>query len=339
MKKIFFIFILLFLSSCLIIKPQDPAYTSLVSRLKTKGIVTLSPDNPYIASNLLIAKEINSSKELEGFIKHKGIPNLIEVDKKFFQTLKYKFFYPHEKIYYNLEFTNNVWIISGPEQITMEQNRQIFYLTGGNLFTPQILSEEELNNISPNSSLSNQTSLNNLDNNFYNPNPKEETAQIKNETDPLKTDLKKEKDKSQKVNKNIVNDSSSNKKVQYVPPQISDNSDEGLNKIINSTTTYTAEQNYRGDLIHYVAYQGENLSLISRWYTKEANNMDKIARINSIKDVNHLAVGDKIIIPAYLLKNKNKLTKGALQQMISLFENTNKAKKEIQNQNNELEYF
>ncbi len=316
---------------------KDPAYDSLISRLRTRGIVTLSHDNPYIASNLLIAKEISSSKELEGFIQHKGIPNLIEVNKELLKTLKYKFFYPQERIYYSLELTNNMWIINGPTQITEEQNKQIFYLTGGKLFVPKVLSSDELSSIYPSSNKEMtqypNSNSNNIDNDFFNPNV-ENNPVIK---DTPSVSKEKGNIKNEKMENNVQKSS------KPIPPTTSfaSNPDLSLDKIINSTSTYTAELNYRGDLIHYVAYQGETLSLISRWYTKEVNNSEKIARINSVQNGDKLEIGDKIIIPAYLLKNKNKLTQDALKQMINIYggaKNNGNVQK-MQNQNDELEYF
>lgn len=322
------IFILFLTTSCAISK--DPAYDSLVSRLKNRGIVALSQDNPYIASNLLIAKEIESSDELRGFTNLKGVPSLIEVDKQYFKNLKYKFFYPNEQNFYNLELLNNTWVISGPETINATQARQIYYLTGGNISTPKVLINSNSNTVNQNnddififnSNTNNQAlpnnntyqgaSTNNIQNSAPNTNSKNAPLNnaVKNNNTGYKGALQ-----NQDTQKATISKAQAPTKA----PQGNYSDVSKLDNIIKNTSTYTAELNYQGDLVHYVTYKGEDLSLLSRWYTKDPSNADKISRINSKKPTDALQVGDKIIIPSYLLKNKNKLTQKALYDMISTF--------------------
>lgn len=81
------------------------------------------------------------------------------------------------------------------------------------------------------------------------------------------------------------------------------------------STTQQAEISPRGDLVHYVTFPGETLSVISRWYTGDKNNVGKLARVNNLKHPDKLVLGDTIIVPSYLLKNKTRLTKEAMELM------------------------
>ena len=82
---------------------------------------------------------------------------------------------------------------------------------------------------------------------------------------------------------------------------------------------FTCSINHSQKSIKRWSISSETLSLISRWYTKDPSNADKIARINSKNVKDSLLIGDKIIIPSYLIKNKNKLTQKALQDMIAVY--------------------
>ncbi|KJR40097.1 secreted protein [Candidatus Magnetoovum chiemensis] len=55
---------------------------------------------------------------------------------------------------------------------------------------------------------------------------------------------------------------------------------------------------------HIVKYKGENLTIISKWYTGVFSNWIKIAKANSITKPKTLQLGDRIFIPQQLLITK-----------------------------------
>ena len=71
-----------------------------------------------------------------------------------------------------------------------------------------------------------------------------------------------------------------------------------------------------GDIIHRVSFSGETLRIIANWYTKKADNADRIARINDIKKPNVLQMGQRVRIPRYLLKNESPLTAKAVKSYL-----------------------
>ena len=79
-----------------------------------------------------------------------------------------------------------------------------------------------------------------------------------------------------------------------------------------------AELTPRGDVVHHVTYPGETLSMIARWYTHDRANAGRLARINHLNNPDRLQIGDKIIVPSYLLKNKNRRTPADVRTLQTL---------------------
>jgi len=96
----------------------------------------------------------------------------------------------------------------------------------------------------------------------------------------------------------------------FVPDEASD-----IESIIKQSPQIQAEITPKGDLVHYVSFSGETLSILARWYTKDLDNAGKIARINRLGKPDALSIGDTIVIPSYLLQNKNRLTEEALGKL------------------------
>ena len=67
--------------------------------------------------------------------------------------------------------------------------------------------------------------------------------------------------------------------------------------------------------MHYVTFPEEDLALVARWYTYDAWNAGKIARVSGISQKQPLSVGDTLVIPSYLLKNKSRLSQEGLSAL------------------------
>jgi hypothetical protein len=59
--------------------------------------------------------------------------------------------------------------------------------------------------------------------------------------------------------------------------------------------------------MHSVRWQGETLSLIAQWYTGSGKNWRALADANRAIIPDRLAIGDRVLIPAGLLKNRKPL--------------------------------
>jgi len=91
---------------------------------------------------------------------------------------------------------------------------------------------------------------------------------------------------------------------------------DNINNLRESAKGKPAETTPKGDIVHYVTYPGETLSMISRWYTDERENAGRIARINKLARPDKLELGDTVVIPSYLVKNKNRLTESAVKSLV-----------------------
>jgi hypothetical protein len=68
---------------------------------------------------------------------------------------------------------------------------------------------------------------------------------------------------------------------------------------------------------HIIRYPGENLGLVSAWYTGKASNWDRIADANPGLDPNRLRVGDLIIIPSELVLRSQELPPEKVEEMLA----------------------
>ena len=117
---VFFIFLLLV--GCTASLPgTDP----LVTRLKNRGIVPVSPDNPFLATNLLLTKSADASPEIKGFLEHRGRPSSLMVEKNSFGPMMLTLFYSDAGQYFSIEDGESVAIIRGPFPISDAQKNQL----------------------------------------------------------------------------------------------------------------------------------------------------------------------------------------------------------------------
>lgn len=265
----------------------------LLGRLKNRGLVPLSADNPYLAANLLVSKEMDKSEELRGFVQHRGAPAAIEVEKGTFSALVMKFYYPERDEYYSLEDVENTWIISGPFTIPASDLGKVAVYTRKTAMTPRLAREEQ--------SLPAGVP----------PLPAADTQQTVAAPS-----------KPQGFQSPPLPEFHAPQPVSGAPSTARETevSDEAtlIRKIAASSPQTAAEITPRGDVVHYVTYPGETLSIISRWYTETRDNAGRLARINELKNPDRLALGDQIVIPAYLVKNKHRLSREAIESLRAL---------------------
>jgi hypothetical protein len=63
----------------------------------------------------------------------------------------------------------------------------------------------------------------------------------------------------------------------------------------------------RAAYLHTVRWQGETLCIIAQWYTGSWKNWRTLADSNSAIRPDRLSIGDKVVIPEDLLKNRKPL--------------------------------
>lgn len=238
---------------------------ALVDRLNGQGPLAVSPDNPYVATNLLLHKESERSSELRGFLQLRGQPRALSVQKDFLSAARLELFYASERGWeiYTLEPLADTWIVKGPEAVSPELTSKL---------RSQVPEAGRDTASSPAPSASGA---------FSSPLPK------RSQDTPPK-------------------------------PQVSEakRTDRELVESIQSASAQgAAETTPKGDVVHYVTYSGETLALIARWYTYDHLNASRLARINQIPDPNVLEIGDQIIVPSYMVKNKVRLSEESIRSL------------------------
>ncbi len=68
-------------------------------------------------------------------------------------------------------------------------------------------------------------------------------------------------------------------------------------------------------VIHVVRFPGETLGVISAWYTGTPNRWNEIQSANANLDVRKIRIGQSILVPARLVKNRVPLTAEAIARI------------------------
>lgn len=97
---------------------RQPEFLSLY----TAGIIPCSSRNPYLGSNLLIAREVEDSTFLYHFLKERGSPKAIKVTKNGYRMDLY---YPADHEYYQASFNDLEWVIEGPFPIPRSEYKEV----------------------------------------------------------------------------------------------------------------------------------------------------------------------------------------------------------------------
>ena len=251
---------------------------ALRRELANQGPVALSEKNPFVASNLLLSKEIEASPTLKGFIQHRGTPSAIEVTKNFYSPYRFTFYYLQDNESYVLELKHDDWLIFGPSSVA----------------TPVLAPAKESAAPAPQAALletppttgtvpaAGKAEIPAAAKTKANPAPEQPSYQ----------DFRKQTLKDVPPRRTIVPKS--------LPPAAKPATPEPL--------PATASESGDEDVLHKVSYPRETLRIIAEWYTGDAENATRIARINSIENPNVLTLGQSIRIPRYLLKTSAPLT-------------------------------
>jgi hypothetical protein len=110
---------------------NTPSFDGLANR----GITPISPQSPYMGSNVFLAQEMEHSLFLYNFIQSRGSPQAIQLQGSSELTSELTMFYSREREYYlaipRIDPTTQgkEWIIRGPFPITREQYPHVAHLS------------------------------------------------------------------------------------------------------------------------------------------------------------------------------------------------------------------
>lgn len=268
----------------------------------------VSPDNPYLAANLLLQQESKSSEELAGFLETKGLPSALSVNQDFFSPANLKFFYRENSEQYNLELLQGIWVIKGPSPIS-DPGAQALLETSASA---------QVTALSPTKEKS------------------KAHTEVKTESYEAKVEPKSNQELIPLFEDGSSGPGSSgngeplakhSKKTQIVIPaepvqdEVSNTASakapnsSPIDDLISQFASSPAETTPRGDVVHYITSEKETLEKISKWYTKTHLTLSRIARANKLEATATLSPGDQVVIPSELVKNKMRLPEEAVDSL------------------------
>jgi hypothetical protein len=256
---------------------------ALLNRMKDRGIVALSEDNPYLVANTFLANEAARSPELHGFLETRGAPWAMKVEKEMFDLPRLTFFYPPQEEHYLLEEEEGSWIIEGPFRTDDDELRDLKIATERMTHSPKLAGVEL---------------------------PRAHATPVAPTPTPTLPVIERPVSVPATATPTVAPDAP---EVQQLSP--AEARYQSVITKLEATIESNAELTPKGDVVHYVTFPGETLSMIARWYTHDRENVGRIARINAQKNPDVLAVGDTVIVPSYLLKNRKRFTEKVFSEL------------------------
>jgi hypothetical protein len=102
-----------------------PPQGALYQRLKDRGPVLLSADNPYLPANRLLSEELNASAQLREFVSRRGAPAALQVNQGVLERTELSLIYPAEDEVYRMVKRSKGWVIGAPEPLDDDALKQI----------------------------------------------------------------------------------------------------------------------------------------------------------------------------------------------------------------------
>ena len=299
---------LLLLSAC----ANPIAANRLRDELRDQGVVQVSPNNPYVVANQLLAKEASESEVVKGFLDLRGAPDAIEVRRPFFKPYRFYFFYLESNEGYLLEPFGTEWIVRGPEQIPadiVESKLANIKPTGGKA-PLQLIRERPKTGLpgtarrelptAPVASVPTQEEAPPAHRKAATPWPESEAPKIVEADAPTVANAipaSRDRRGSGAVTTQVPTPKLAPERSAepQLPPQAKSLSE---------------------DVIHVIQHPGETLRIIANWYTGDATNAERIARINGLENANQLSMGSSVRIPRYLLKTRAPLPESEIARYL-----------------------
>ena len=270
----------------------------LRDELANRGPIALSSANPYISSNLFLGREMERSQVFRGFIEYRGTPDAVELKVEMLKPLKLSLYYLQEMELFSLEEGTDDWIVRGPDRIPQQFASAFINIPGAGRSAPLVLNGKVQTNIlkSDGNIIQAPSVLPGesdpvVEEELAPPAPKREqprkapAAAPKAARPPVKPSVAAETPLPTTLPKAAPPKS---------PPSESEPAVRGDVSLV--------EESSSGDIIHRVTFPGETLAMITAWYTGDAANSERLARINGIELPSTLRVGQNVRIPRYLLK-------------------------------------
>jgi hypothetical protein len=130
---------------------NTPAFEGITNR----GVIPVSPQSPFIGSNVFLSQEMEQSSYLYNFISTRGAPQAIQVQGSHEMDSELLMFYSKEREYYlaipqvDPQSKAKEWIIRGPFPITREHYPKVAHLNSSQGGVFQVFGRQEVFGGSP----------------------------------------------------------------------------------------------------------------------------------------------------------------------------------------------
>ncbi len=294
---------------CVACSSVSPNY--LREELANEGPVALSKENPFIAANMFLSLEKDASPLIKKFISYRGEPDAVEIRQEWFSPMRIFFFYMDNREGYVFEERDVAWVIRGPEKIPFA----ILDKLAGVLPGKPALAQRDPD-APGNPEISIDSYLNQPEEIATEPpvrNKLSETPPSRVARDVVKKEAnvpeptKKAPRTLASLAREKNQQTSGLGKARKVPITAS----RDIPRTSSSPSSTTGS-----DVSHMVKYPGETLRIIASWYTGNADNAGRIARINGIENPDMLYLGQEIRLPEYLLKRRNAFPEEEVERYI-----------------------
>ena len=246
--------------------------------LPEKGILALSTRNPYLGTNLFIAREAEHSNVLYHFLENRGAPQAIELTKDDSSSPQLFMFYPGEKEVFSAIQSRALedplygeWIVRGPFAMNRTDYKTLKSVFSRFPGEPVFMVKGKKHR--------------------FRSNPRQQLpqylhAKIRPTPTPVPT--------KQKRRARVTTPTPHATPTSAVP--------QNFDQQALAVSKGHAFQDKNGDILHKVSKFDQTLQDIALWYTGDKSTAKKIAATNNIKPDEPLTLGQEIRVPATLVK-------------------------------------
>lgn len=257
------------------------------SSLENKGLLALSAGNPYLGSNLYIAKEAERSPLFRAFLEGKGGPTAISISRPSRGAPEMEMYFAKNGERYTAYLENSQdsyeWIVSGPFPMDREEARELGRLEATTFGEPVFVVFGEKIRFHE---IGNTKRVERIILPIVPPTPA-----------PTPKPTKVEAQKLPEAPKNA----STREEIENYKP-------ENVDQEALRTAQGYAKRSPTGDVLHTTQHPAETIDMISRWYTGDAKNAAEIGRDNGVSDPNKaIGMGKTVVIPYKLLTNVKRM--------------------------------
>jgi hypothetical protein len=97
----------------------------LIDRIKNRGPINISTSNPYLVANQYLDYQRKHSVDIQQFLKSRGAPAALEIQKPIFEDAQIFLYYPENGQYYVLTEGAEHWAIAGPYKLSGRKMYQV----------------------------------------------------------------------------------------------------------------------------------------------------------------------------------------------------------------------